>query len=220
VSGVTGGSTTLGTIDASGNYTAPAVLPSPNTITIEAVETSKPSESASSGVALLNPIPQISGVTPASVNVGTFTLTINGSDFVNRATVFFGGANLSTTFVSNTQLTASEAATSAQVGSVAVTVTNPDPGATSSNGINAQVVGTISIAANVADRFLQQTKFGPTPQTIAQVQNSGLQGFLMQQFGLPVTPYPTPAQGETDLNLLQQRSLYRHSPRRINCGRK
>ncbi len=195
----------MGTIDANGNYTAPAALPSPNTITIEAVETSKSSQSASSGVTLLNPIPQISGVTPASVNVGTFTLTIHGSDFVNGATVSFGGANLSTTFVSSTQLTASGTATSAQVGSVAVTVTNPDPGATSSNGISAEVVGTISIAANVANRFLEQTTFGATPQLVTQVQYSGLQGFLTQQYGLPVTPYPTPGTSETDLGLLQQR---------------
>ena len=195
----------MGTIDANGNYIAPAALPSPNTITIEAVETSKSSESASSGVTLLNPIPQVSGVTPSSVNVGPFTLTINGSDFVSGATVSFGGANLSTTFVSSTQLTASGTATSAQVGSVPVKVTNPDPGSASSNGISAEVVGTISIAANVADRFLQQTTFGPTPQLVSQVQYSGLQGFLTQQYGLPVTPYPSPAQAETDLGPLQQR---------------
>ncbi len=195
----------MGTIDANGNYIAPAALPSPNTITIEAVETSKSSESASSGVTLLNPIPQVSGVTPSSVNVGPFTLTINGSDFVSGATVSFGGANLSTTFVSSTQLTASGTAISAQVGSVPVKVTNPDPGSASSNGISAEVVGTISIAANVADRFLQQTTFGPTPQLVSQVQYSGLQGFLTQQYGLPVTPYPSPAQAETDLGPLQQR---------------
>jgi uncharacterized protein (DUF1800 family) len=205
VNGVAGGSTALGMIDTNGNYTAPATLPSPNTLTIEAVETSKSSVSASSGVTLLNPIPQVSGVTPSSVNVGTFTLTISGGEFVNGATVSFGGTNLSTTFVSSTQLTASGTATSTQVGSVAVKVTNPDPGAASSNGVSAEVVGTISIAANVADRFLEQTTFGPTPQLVTQVQYSGLQGFLTQQYGLPVTPYPTPAQGETDLGPLQQR---------------
>lgn len=205
VNGVVGGSSTLGTIDTNGNYTAPAVLPSPNTITVEAAETSKSSVNANSRVTLLNPIPQISGVTPTSVNVGTFALTVNGSDFVNGATVSFGGAILSTTFVSSTQLTATGTALSTQAGSVAVTVTNPDPGSASSNGISAQVVGTISIVANVADRFLQQTTFGPTTQLVAQVQNSGLQGFLTEQYGLPVTRYPNPAQGETDLNALQQR---------------
>ncbi|MFZ0523845.1 MAG: DUF1800 family protein [Candidatus Acidiferrales bacterium] len=205
VNGIAGGNAAMGMIDANGNYTAPAALPAPNTIMIEAAETSKSSVDASSGVTLLNPIPQIAGVTPSSVKVGTFTLTINGSDFVKGATVSFGGANLSTTFVSSTQLSASGTATSAQVGSVAVTVTNPDPGGARSNGISAQVVGTISIAANVADRFLQQTTFGPTPQLVSQVQYSGLQGFLTQQYGLRVTPYPSPAQGEMDLGPLQQR---------------
>jgi uncharacterized protein (DUF1800 family) len=205
VNGIAGGSAALGTIDANGNYTAPATLPSPNTITVEAAETSQSSLSASSGVTLLNPVPQISNVTPASVNVGAFTLTITGSDFVNGATVSFGSTTLATNFVSSTQLTASGTATSAQIGSVSVAVTNPDPGSIGSNGVNAQVIGTITIGAAVADRFLEQTTFGPTPQLVGQVQYSGLQGFLTQQYGLPVTPYPDPAAGETSLGPLQQR---------------
>ena len=58
VNGIAGGNATMGTIDANGNYVAPAVLPSPNIITIEAAETSESSLHASSGVTLLNPIPQ------------------------------------------------------------------------------------------------------------------------------------------------------------------
>jgi hypothetical protein len=131
VNGVAGGKATLGTIDANGNYSAPALLPTPNTITIAAAETAKPSENASSAVTLLNPIPVVTGMSPPQVNVGTFTLTITGSEFVNGATVSFGGTTLATTFVSRTQLTASGTATSAQVGAAAVEVVNPDPG---SNG--------------------------------------------------------------------------------------
>ncbi len=205
VNGIAGGSASLGTIDTNGNYTAPVTLPSPNTITIEATEASKSSVNASSGVTLLNPVPQLSSVTPNSVNVGAFTLTITGSDFVSGATVSFGSTTLTTNFVSSTQLTASGTATSTQVGSVAVEVTNPDPGSASSNGVSAQVVGTISIGASVADRFLEQTTFGPTSQLVTQVQYSGLQGFLTQQYGLPVSPYPDPAADETSLGPLQQR---------------
>ena len=205
VNGIAGGSVTLGTIDTNGNYTAPSMLPSPNTIMIEAAETSKSSVNASSGVTLLNPIPQVSGVTPSSVNVGKFTLTITGSDFVSGATVSFGSASLATSFVSSTQLTATGTATSTQVGSVAVAVTNPNPGSASSNSISAEVVGTISITAAAADRFLEQTTFGPTSQLVTQVQSSGLQTFLTQQYGQPATPYPDPAQGETSLGPLQQR---------------
>jgi uncharacterized protein (DUF1800 family) len=208
VNGVTGGNATIGTIDQGGEYTAPATLPSPNTVMIEAAEPQNASMAGTSGVTLLNPIPVISGVSPPQVDVGAFTLTITGSEFVSGATVNFGGIALSTTFVSSTQLTASGTATAAQVGTVMVEVTNPDPGSIASNSMSAQVVGaggTTSVAANVADRFLEQSTFGPTPQLITQVQFSGLQGFLTAQYALPVSPYPSPAVGETALTLVQQR---------------
>lgn len=205
VNGIAGGNATLGTVDPNGNYSAPAVLPTPNTITVTAAETAKPSATASSAVTLLNPIPVVTGISPSQVNVGTFTLTISGSEFVNGATVSFGGTALATSFVSSTQLTASGMAAPAQVGAVTVDVMNPDPGAIGSNNINAQVVGTISVAANVADRFLEQTTFGPTTALITQVQYSGLQGFLTAQYALPTTKYPLPAPGESGLGAVQQR---------------
>jgi len=205
VNGVAGGNATLGTIDANGNYSAPAVLPAPNSITIAAAETAKPSETASSAVTLLNPIPVVTGISPPQVDVGAFTLTITGSDFVSGATVAFGGTTLTTAFISSTQLTASGTATPAQVGSVSVNVVNPDPGAIGSNDMSAEVVGTISVAANVADRLLEQTTFGPTTALITQVQYSGLQGFLTAQYALPITKYPLPASGETGLGAVQQR---------------
>src|SRR6204780_2693565 len=195
VNGIAGGNATLGTVDASGNYSAPAVLPTPNTITVTAAETAKPSQTASSAVTLANPIPVVTGISPPQLNVGTFTLTISGSEFVNGATVSFGGTALTTSFVSSTQLTASGTATPAQVGAVTVDVMNPDPGAIGSNSMNAEVVGTISVAANVADRFLEQTTFGPTTALITQVQYGGLQGFLTAQNPLPITKYPLPASG-------------------------
>jgi uncharacterized protein (DUF1800 family) len=205
VNGIAGGNATLGTIDANGNYNAPAVLPTPNTITVTAAETAKPSETASSAVTLLNPIPVVTGISPPQVNVGNFTLTISGSEFVNGAIVSFGGTALTTSFVSSTQLTASGTAAPAQVGAVTVDVMNPDPGAIGSNNMNAEVVGTISVAANVADRFLEQSTFGPTTALITQVQYSGLQGFLMAQYVLPITKYPLPASGESGLGAVQQR---------------
>jgi uncharacterized protein (DUF1800 family) len=205
VNGIAGGNATLGTIDANGNYSAPAVLPTPNTITVTAAETAKPSETASSAVTLLNPIPVVTGISPPQVHVGAFTLTISGSEFVNGASVSFGGTALATSFVSSTQLTASGTAAPAQVGAVTVDVMNPDPGAIGSNNMNAQVVGTISVAANVADRFLEQTTFGPTTPLITQVQYSGLQGFLTAQYALPITQYPLPASGESGLGAVQQR---------------
>jgi uncharacterized protein (DUF1800 family) len=205
VNGTVGGSTTLGTIDVNGNYLAPAVLPMPNSVTISAAETSKPSIAGTSDVTLLNPIPQITSVVPSQINVGAFTLTISGADFVNGATVSFGSTTLTTTFNSSTQLTASGTATSAQIGSVAIAVTNPNPGSISSNSLNAQVVGGIQVPPTVADRFLEQSTFGPDPALVTQLQSSGLQAFLTAQYGLPVSPYPDPVSGEKGLGAVQQR---------------
>ena len=54
------------------------------------------------------PVPTITSISPSSANSGdpSFTLTVNGSAFLNGATVFFNGNPEVTTFVSSTQLTA------------------------------------------------------------------------------------------------------------------
>jgi Protein of unknown function (DUF4038)/Putative collagen-binding domain of a collagenase/IPT/TIG domain len=78
-----------------------------------------------------NPAPSIATISPtgATVNGAGFTLTVNGSNFVNGSIVNFNGAAKSTTFVSATQVTASILATDLlTVGNVPVTVTNPAPG--------------------------------------------------------------------------------------------
>jgi uncharacterized protein (DUF1800 family) len=212
VNGVVGGSLATGTIDATGNYTAPTTLPSPNTVTIEASETAKASVNGSSAVTLWNPIPLITSISPSPVNVGSFTLTISGSGFVNGATVSFGGSTLITSFVSNTQLTATGTASTSQVGSVVVEVTNPDPGSIGSNQVNAQVVGAVTVSATAAARFLDQSSFGPTATTIAHVQQIGLQAALTEQFNQPPTlfsepPSPGPAQCTSNWHCTQSEFL-------------
>ena len=209
VNGVAGGNATVGTISTSGVYTAPAALPTPDTITISAMETAKATVSGSSSVAVWNPIPHISGVSPAQIPVGAFTLTITGTNFVSGATVAFGSTNLTVTSVSATQIVATGTSTSSEIGSVTVVVANPNPGAANSNSSSAQVTGntTPQISAAVAARFLEQTTFGPTQALIAQVQASGLQNFLTSQLSAPITPYPQPAAGETGITKVQQRFM-------------
>jgi uncharacterized protein (DUF1800 family) len=58
------------------------------------------------------------------------------------------------------------------------------------------------VSAMVAARFLEQSSWGPTAATIAQVQQGSLQAYLQQQFAAPITYYTTP--GPTDkINVLQ-----------------
>jgi hypothetical protein len=137
VNGTAGGSAALGTITASGNYTAPATLPNPNALTVTATSAASSSASASSAVTILNPTPTLSGINPASTGTGSFSITLTGTNFISGATVMLGNTALTTTFVSSTQLTASGSESTA--GIYSVTVVNPDPGSSSSNNVNFQI---------------------------------------------------------------------------------
>jgi hypothetical protein len=145
VNNVAGGNSAFGTITASGNYTAPATLPNPNTITIQAMSSADSSASGTSAVTLLNPTPALSSVNPTSVNVGAFSLTVTGSKFLSGSQVLLAGVPLTTTFVSSTQLTAT--GTASTVGIFAVSVSNPNPGQSSSSSINLQVTSATQASA-------------------------------------------------------------------------
>jgi hypothetical protein len=137
VNGVAGGSAATGTIGSSGKYTAPASVPNPNPVTVRATSAADASVSATSAVTVQNPIPVLTGVNPTSLSVGSIALSVFGNNFVVGSQVLLGASTLSTTFVSSTQLTAAGSAPAA--GTFAVTVNNPDPGASTSSGINVQV---------------------------------------------------------------------------------
>lgn len=69
VNGVTGGNATVGTVDASGVYTAPAAVPAPATVTVSAVSAADPSKFGSVTVTV-TPATVISvAVTPSSASV-------------------------------------------------------------------------------------------------------------------------------------------------------
>jgi hypothetical protein len=76
----------------------------------------------------INPRPTITSLSPSSTTAGgaAFTLTINGTGFVSGATVTFGNAALTTTFISATKLTAAVPALYfGRAGAVSVVVYNP-----------------------------------------------------------------------------------------------
>ena len=78
-----------------------------------------------------NPFPATTSLSPTSAAVGSpaFTLTVNGSNFVQSSTVNWNGSGLATTYVSATQLTATVPATDCvTISTNQVTVTNPTPG--------------------------------------------------------------------------------------------
>ena len=70
VNGVAGGNVTLGTVDTSGNYTAPAALPTPNTVTVTATSQSSATQSAHASVTVVFPNNNSTAQT-APVKLGT-----------------------------------------------------------------------------------------------------------------------------------------------------
>lgn len=137
VNGVVGGNATVGLITNTGLYAAPAVPTNPNTITISAASAADSSASGTSDVTLWNATPVLSKVSPATFAAGAYTLTLTGSEFVNGAQVMFGGAAITTSYVSATQLTATGSTPSA--GTFGVSVSNPNPGSSNSGAINVTV---------------------------------------------------------------------------------
>ncbi len=78
-----------------------------------------------------NPVPVLTGIAPSSAPAGSlgFTLTANGSGFINGSVVRWNGADQPTSFVSAVQLTAIIAAADvATAGTAQVTVFTPAPG--------------------------------------------------------------------------------------------
>jgi len=145
VNNVANGNSTTGTINSSGMYAAPASLPNPNTIAIQATSSADSSASGSSSVTLLNPTPVLTAINPTSINVGTFSLTVTGSNFLSNSQVLLAGVPLTTIFVSATQLTAT--GTASAVGVFAISVSNPNPGQSTSSSINLQVTSTTQASA-------------------------------------------------------------------------
>ena len=139
ITGTAGSPPVIGTITSAGNYTAPATLPNPNTLTVRATSVADISVSGSSSVTLLNPTPVLTGINPSSVGTGNFTLTVTGSKFVNGAQVLLGTTPMQTIFGSATQLTATGSASSS--GTYAVSASNPNPGSSASSSLNLQVTG-------------------------------------------------------------------------------
>ena len=165
VNGVVTGNATTGTISSNGVYTAPATVPNPNAITVEAVSAADASATASSEVTLWNATPMVSSVSPTSFAAGAYMLTITGSKFVGGAQVMFGGSALTTTYISSTQLAGKGSEPTA--GIYGVSVSNPNPGSSTSGAINVTV--TSSSGGN------------PPPSTCSAVslgQGGSLNGFL------------------------------------------
>lgn len=141
----------------------------------------------------VNPIATIATISPTTIpsGGGDFTLTVNGTNFVNgEAIIKWNGINRVTTFVSATELTAViPAADIATSGTATVTVSN-NCGTT-----NGQTIAITSVCAPVADITVLPTITGQcSATTTAPTATSSCTGSVI---GTTSTVFPITTQGTT-----------------------
>jgi hypothetical protein len=99
---------------------------------------------------IANPAPSISSLSPSYVVAGgaSFTLSVNGSGFINGSTIFWRNTALATQYVSSTQLTAQVPISDiASEGTTAITVQTPAPGGGTSAAFQFEVDSANSASA-------------------------------------------------------------------------
>lgn len=206
VNGLVGGNATVGTISTDGLYQSPGAMPASNPVTIRVVSKTNSNAAANGSVTINNAVPHIVTVTPDSFqSPASFTVTVTGTGFTNGSKVNWGSTVLPTTFVSSTQLTATgNQATKIRV--VALSVDNPNPGAARSNYFYVLTDPSTTMSKAVAARILQQTSWGPNPNSIIAVQTArNLQDYLNSEFSIPdQNCFPAPTKDD-NMTTIEQR---------------
>ncbi len=191
INGGANGNAQIGTITPNANgsvtYTAPAVVPTPsNIVTLTATSVDNPAVSINQNIAVYNPIPILNSAAPMAFDPGPQTVVLNGSAFINGATVLANGAAVPTTFNNGGQLTAALNLTTP--GNLDLQVVNPAPGPAASNDLIAQINGAtppLPVAPTDASRFLEQSTFGATDQDIHHLSQEGYAAWFNEQFNMP-----------------------------------
>jgi uncharacterized protein (DUF1800 family) len=99
------GNPEVGTITETGLYTAPRTLPGQNPVSVYATA----SDGRTTGhayVLILSAGPNVTSAAPDPIPIGAHNITVTGTGFLEGAEIFAGSVQLTTTFVSQTTLTA------------------------------------------------------------------------------------------------------------------
>ncbi len=105
----------------------------------------------------INPLPKISSVSPGTASVGgpSFVITLMGTHFLNTSLVRWNGVNLSTEYISGTELMATVPAENVSVGgNASITVFTPAPG----GGASAPKTFVVSSVTYTYEKFETGTK--------------------------------------------------------------
>jgi hypothetical protein len=210
VNGITGGSSGVGTISAVGVYVAPSGMPASSTVSVRATSVANPASYAQATVTLVSPVQVTVSPTTATVQTGhtqTFVATVTGASDTAVTWAVNGVAGGSTVLgtittaglytaptampaANSVKVRATSAASATSWAQATVTLTAPPP-------------PPVSLSAA---RFLEQSSFGPSPATLAHVQQVGIDAYLDEQFTMPATPIFVPP--DNSMGALRSWTLY------------
>jgi hypothetical protein len=158
VNGIAGGNSVVGGINSTGRYVAPAQVPTPAVVQVQARSASNSLLMTSSPVTVTPPVPTINALSPAGVPADVFTTKVNGIGFVSGAVAKLNNVPLATTYNGYWQVTAS--GTSPAPGTYQLTVTNPDGKVSNSTSLVVMPVkvtvtpGAVSLAGGASQGFV------------------------------------------------------------------
>ncbi len=163
--------------------------------------------------ALAQDAPLVRSVRPNKISPGEVTLTVRGAGFDSGATVYFGPQGsespLPTTYKSARSLDASATVAEEWAPAASLFVRNGDGsqsntvavaidtggkggGKGNGNGGGGGGGGGETLTREQAMRFLYQSTWGPTEESIAHLMDVGKQAFLDEQFAARPSTYPDP----------------------------
>ena len=190
IDGVTGGNATLGAISSTGVFAPPASVPANNAIVITATSVATPNVSGSLNATILGQLPVITNAAGSTSDGGLhYLVDVQGSGFTAVATILIGGEAVTTDAVGQNDLQTTVSDSSEQPMQISVVVQNSS--GAQSTPVSVSLTLPV-VSATAAARFLDQTSFGPTADSIAHVQQIGMQAALTEQFNQPATPFSEP----------------------------
>lgn len=195
VNGVTGGSSTVGTVNAAGVYIAPTTMPSSSTVTVQATSVASPTSFAKATVTLQAPVRVTVTPTSTSIALGktqTFAATVTGStntgvtwqvNGVTGGSATAGTISAAGLYTAPTSMPSSSAVTVRAVAAA-------DTTAVAQAAVTLTQTTTTTSPLLTGARFLEQSSFGPTPASLSRVQQIGVTAYLDEQLNMSATPIP------------------------------
>ena len=205
VDGVEGGSAARGFISDTGLYMAPTTLPSPANVVVKATSVAVPTASGST-TATVTALPNITSASPNPITTSSFTLTLTGVGFHQGAVMKFNGSNLTTAWLSSTQVRAT-GTVGASASSIPVSLTNPDGTASNTTYVSATIAAStlsltpaaVTLGAKQSKQFFINgvtTQNGSYTWKINGVKGGTVETGLISAYGWYNSPVTVPAGGK------------------------